>query len=104
VVLAQLESPVEAITAAFGLARESGALTVLNPAPADADLPSSLLALCDVITPNESEFCAQLIHHANESCGSDGVALLDDAVLHSHCRRLMPHGTVVVTLGAQGCF
>lgn len=104
VVLAQLESPVEAIAAAFGLARESGALTVLNPAPADADLPASLLALGDVITPNESEFCAQLIRHAGETCERDQVATLDDATLHGHCRRLLPHGTVVVTLGAQGSF
>ncbi|MGH8084108.1 MAG: ribokinase [Lysobacter sp.] len=104
VVLAQLESPLEAIATAFALARESGALTMLNPAPADAELPATLLALSDVITPNESEFCAQLGRHAGEACDPDQVAMLDDATLHAHCRRLLPHGTVVVTLGAQGCF
>ena len=104
VALAQLESPVEAISAAFRLARESGVLTVLNPAPADADLPASLLALSDVVTPNESEFCAQLGRHAGEACEPDQIATLDDATLHAHCRRLLPQGTVVVTLGAQGCF
>ena len=104
VVLAQLESPVDAIGAAFQLARESGALTVLNTAPADADLPASLMALSDVITPNESEFCGQLRHHVGEACDPDQVAALDDATLHAHCRRLLPHGTVIVTLGAQGCF
>ena len=104
VVLAQLESPVEAITAAFELARESGVLTVLNPAPADAALPASLLALSDLITPNESEFCAQLRHHVGEACEPDQVATLDDAALHAHCRRLLPQGTVVITLGSQGCF
>lgn len=104
VVLAQLESPVEAIAAAFELAREAGALTVLNPAPADAGLPASLLALSDVISPNESEFCAQLGHHAGLSCDPGQVAALDDATLHAYCRRLLPHGSVIVTLGAQGCF
>lgn len=104
VVLAQLESPVEAIATAFELAREAGALTVLNPAPADALLPASLLALSDVISPNESEFCAQLGHHLGESRDPDRIAALDDATLHASCRRLLPQGTVVVTLGAQGCF
>ncbi|HEY0504701.1 MAG TPA: PfkB family carbohydrate kinase, partial [Lysobacter sp.] len=28
----------------------------------------------------------------------------DDATLHALCRRLLPHGSVVVTLGAAGCF
>ncbi|MBU6315255.1 MAG: ribokinase [Acidobacteria bacterium] len=54
VVLAQLEVPVEAIERAFTDARARGATTVLNPAPAKA-LPDSLLALCDVLTPNEHE-------------------------------------------------
>ena len=36
VVLAQLESPVETIEAALAIAREAGATTVLNVAPADA--------------------------------------------------------------------
>ena len=54
VVLAQREVPVEAIERAFAAARAAGATTVLNPAPA-ASLPDSLLALCDVLTPNEHE-------------------------------------------------
>lgn len=54
VVLAQLEVPVEAIERAFRAAREAGTVTVLNPAPAK-QLPDSLLALCDVLTPNEHE-------------------------------------------------
>ena len=36
VVLTQLETPVESAAAAFAHARKSGALTLLNPAPADA--------------------------------------------------------------------
>lgn len=54
VVLAQLEVPLDAIRAAFTTARSLGATTVLNPAPA-ASLPLDLLALCDVVVPNEHE-------------------------------------------------
>jgi ribokinase len=54
VVLSQLEVPVAAIEHAFAAARATGAITVLNPAPVKA-LPDSLLALCDILTPNEHE-------------------------------------------------
>lgn len=54
VLLAQLEVPVEAVTRAFALAREAGATTVLNPAPART-LPPSLIACSDVVVPNEHE-------------------------------------------------
>jgi ribokinase len=104
VVLAQLESPVDAVVAAFELARRAGAVTVLNPAPADADTSPSLLALADVLTPNESEFCAQLARHCGERIDADAVAGMPDEALHALCRRLLPRGTVVVTLGAAGCF
>jgi ribokinase len=56
VVLAQLETPVETVIAAFTAARSAGSRTVLNPAPVPNDgLPPELLALCDVIVPNEHE-------------------------------------------------
>ncbi|RPE80927.1 ribokinase [Vulcaniibacterium tengchongense] len=103
-VLAQLESPVAAVETAFRLARAAGATTLLNPAPADALAPASLLALADIVTPNESEFAAQLRRHAGEAVAAEALGQLDDDALHAHCRRLLPHGTVVVTLGAQGCF
>lgn len=54
VVLCQLEVPVAAIERAFTAARAAGAITVLNPAPAKP-IPDSLLALCDLVTPNEHE-------------------------------------------------
>lgn len=104
VVLAQLESPLAAVEAAFAAARATGARTVLNPAPADAIVPASLLALSDVVTPNETEFCAQLERHTGDRVDPSSLASLDDAALHALCRRLLPHGSVVVTLGAAGCF
>ena len=104
VVLVQLESPVPAVEAALALGRRAGALALLNPAPADAMTPASLLALADVITPNETEFCAQLERHVGEQIDAGTLSLQDDATLHAACRRLLPHGSVVITLGAAGCF
>lgn len=104
VVLTQLETPLESAAAAFALAREAGALTLLNPAPADARVSEALWALSDVVTPNETEFCAQLQHRNGQALDPDGLAALADAELHAHCRALLPHGSVIVTLGKAGCF
>jgi len=80
VVLAQLEVPLEAVVRAFELARACGATTVLNPAPA-RPLEPALLALCDVVVPNE---------HEAELLGGVGALLAAGA------------RAVVVTLGASG--
>lgn len=104
VVLAQLESPPPAVHAALAAARARGALALLNPAPANAPTDADLLALADVLTPNETEFAALLARHAGIALAADAVAGLADAALHAHCRRLHPGGSVVVTLGAQGVF
>lgn len=53
-VLAQLETPLEGVIKAAKLAREKGAIFILDPAPARA-LPDALLANVDWLTPNESE-------------------------------------------------
>ena len=104
VLLAQLESPVESVTTALQLARLHGVTTVLNPAPANAGTSTDLLALADIITPNETEFAALLARHLGERVEADQVATLDMQTLHHFCRQLFPHGTVVVTLGATGIF
>jgi ribokinase len=80
VVIAQLEVPIGEVLAAFRSARAGGARTILNPAPAQP-LPDELVALCDMIVPNEHELV--LIG------GVD--SLLDRGV-----------GTVVTTRGASG--
>src|SRR5215472_6087084 len=53
-VLFQLESPLPTVSAALKLAREEGAKTMLDPAPA-ATLERELLAEVDILTPNETE-------------------------------------------------
>jgi ribokinase len=104
IVLAQLESPLDSVLEAMRLARAAGIRTLLNPAPANAECTRELLAVADVLTPNETEFAALLAQHAREEVDADALATLDDARLHRLCRTLLPRGTVVVTLGAAGAF
>ncbi|MEN1927394.1 ribokinase [Luteimonas sp. MJ250] len=104
VVLAQIESPVDAIVEALRLARASGAHTILNPAPANAACSRELLAVAELLTPNETEFAALLARHCNSATDPAGLAAMDGERLHRHCRNLLPRGTVVLTLGAAGCF
>lgn len=90
--LMQLESPLESVLAAARIARNSDTLTVLNPAPARA-LPDELLALIDIITPNETE-----------AEGLTGVAVKDDASAAQAAQVLHDKGiaTVLITLGKRG--
>ncbi|MXY77240.1 MAG: ribokinase [Acidimicrobiia bacterium] len=55
VVVGQLEIPQEVTAAAFAAARDAGAITILNPAPA-APLSDDILELSDWLIPNEVEF------------------------------------------------
>jgi ribokinase len=89
VVMAPCEVPLEATRQAFSIARQAGAITLLNPAPA-RHLPDELLALVDVLTPNESEVMALT--------GVTGA--VDEAAADLLARGV---GAVVVTLGADGC-
>lgn len=104
VVLAQLESPVETIETALQLAREAGVLTVLNAAPANAQSTIGLLKAADVLTPNETEFAALLGRHVGERISADDVAATDGNTLHALCRKLLPGGSVIITLGSVGAF
>jgi ribokinase len=54
VVLLQLEIPLQTVLAAARAGRHTGAIVMLDPAPAQ-ELPDALLALCDYLTPNETE-------------------------------------------------
>ena len=54
VLLAQLETPLDAFLAAAAVARAHGTIVVLNPAPA-ARLPGRAWDLIDVVTPNQHE-------------------------------------------------
>ena len=57
VLLTQFEQPVETAIAGLTLARRHGVTTILNPAPAVA-VDDAIYALCDYVTPNETEAAA----------------------------------------------
>jgi ribokinase len=109
VVLSQLEVPLPAIIRAVTAARAAGSITVLNPAPA-APLPAGLLALCDVVVPNEHEASllggpeALLALGAKSvvvTLGSRGADLhRDGQVVHFEAHHVSP----VDTTGAGDCF
>ncbi len=88
VVVGQLEVPQETTAAAFSAARETGAITVLNPAPADS-LSDDLLASSDWLIPNEVEF--EML--TGSPADSDG-ALVDFA--------RQTDTRLVVTIGDEG--
>jgi ribokinase len=90
VVLAQLETPLDAVTAAFELGRAGGATTILNPAPA-LELPD--LSLVDVIVPNETEAA---------TLTGDAVADAAGAQRAAGALRARGAAAVLVTLGHQG--
>lgn len=94
VVICQLEIPVDVTLVALQAAREEGTRTILNPAPARADLPAGLLAGCDLLCPNQSE-AALLTGHPVESA--------EEAV--TAARELLTRGprAVLITLGGDGC-
>src|SRR3546814_1865527 len=89
VVLAQLESPTEAIAAALLTARARGAIALLNPAPANAPTTRDLLALADVTTPNETEFAGLVSRHVGERLDGDAVASLRSEEHTSELQSLM---------------
>lgn len=94
VVLMQLETPVPTLTHAARLAKEKGAIVVLNPAPAPASmLPDELLKNVDILVPNQIE-----VERLS------GVSVKDDETLLEAIHKLQGIGVgqVVVTLGSRG--
>jgi ribokinase len=91
VVMASCEVPQAATHAAFAHARKGGALTLLNPAPAQP-LPDALLALCDLLTPNETELRLLAGMPVGTPTAAAAEALLERGA-----------DAVAVTLGAGGC-
>jgi len=104
VLLTQLESPSESVLEAMRMARAAGVITLFNPAPADGACPRELLAGTDILTPNETEFASLLACLTSERVDAGDLVALDDARLHRLSRILLPRGTVVLTLGAEGVF
>lgn len=103
VVLAQGETDVDAVAAAMELGQQHGCTRILNPAPVHADLDAAFLRRVDILTPNETEFALLLERVAHRKTDAATFAERGDAELHALARQFGVE-TVVVTLGARGCF
>ncbi len=90
--LMQLESPLESVMAAAKIAHQNKTIVALNPAPA-RELPDELLALVDIITPNETE--AEKLTGIRVENDEDAAKAAQ--VLHEKGIR-----TVLITLGSRG--
>ncbi|MGV3344651.1 ribokinase [Enterobacteriaceae bacterium LUAb1] len=90
--LMQLESPLESVITAVKIAHKQGTTVVLNPAPA-CELPDDLLAMIDVITPNETEaeVLTGVCVNSNENAALAAQVLHDKGIAH-----------VLITLGSRG--
>lgn len=94
VFVTQLEQPMEAAVRGLEIAHTAGVTTVLNPAPA-APLPDGMLALCDYVTPNETE-CEALT----------GIPVNSEEDAQSACDTLKALGVKrpIVTMGERGAY
>jgi len=93
VLLTCLESPLETVARGLQRAKKAGLRTILNPAPAnEAILRHGLLALTDVLTPNEGEAAVLA-----------GIETKDSASAAAARLRELGCKGCVITLGSQGC-
>ncbi|BAY14801.1 ribokinase [Anabaenopsis circularis NIES-21] len=91
--LLQLEIPLSAVVAAAKAGRNANIIVILDPAPAQSNLPAELYPLVDIITPNEVE-AGQLVGFkvdSPESAAKAGAVLLQRGVK-----------SAIVKLGAKG--
>ncbi len=106
VVMTQLEAGLAATAHVLEKGRAAGVTTILNPAPMRADFPPELLRHADILVPNETEF-VELVRRLPQLRRPDfdekALHALDWDDLHALCRAFgVP--TLIVTLGARGCF
>ncbi|MGF1937082.1 MAG: ribokinase [Nostoc sp. ChiQUE02] len=93
--LLQLEIPLTAVVAAAQVARRANIKVILDPAPAQSNLPDELYPLVEIITPNEVE-AAQLVGFrvdGEEQAAKAAAVLLQRGV---KC--------AIVKLGTKGVF
>lgn len=90
--ITQLEQPMDAAMEGLRIARAAGVTTILNPAPA-ATLAPGMVALCDYITPNETEA---------EGITGQSVGTIDDARRAADILLSQGAGAAIITLGENG--
>ncbi|MBP3410738.1 MAG: ribokinase [Clostridia bacterium] len=95
--LFQLQINSDAVECAMRLARECGCKVVLNPAPA-CEIPDSMFALADYVTPNETE--AEFF--TGIRCeGMDLAEWREKAAKAMHDRGVK---TLIITMGEHGAY
>jgi ribokinase len=94
VFITQLEQPVTAAKRGLEIAKEAGAITIFNPAPAES-FDDALYRLCDYVTPNESE--------ASMLTGIT-VKTADDARKAGDVFLRKGAGAALITLGEAGSY
>ncbi len=94
ILIMQLETPIETVTAAAELASANGVRVILNPAPA-CPLEDDLLKHISILTPNETE--AEML---------TGIRVDDDVSAKDAGEKLLSRGvkSVLITLGARGVY
>jgi ribokinase len=94
ILVMQLETPLDTVTAAAKLARKHGVKVILNPAPAQF-LSEDLLRNISILTPNETE--TELL---------TGIKVHDKSSADKASKILLEKGleAVLITLGPRGVF
>ena len=92
IILAQMEIPIETVEYVFRKGREDNKYIILNPAPA-RKIPDRMMALIDLIVPNETEF--EIL---------TGYSAKSEESLLKGVQKLFGQGVkeVIVTLGERG--
>ena len=94
VFLTQLEQPIDVAQEGLKVAKASGKITILNPAPA-ANLPKDIFGLCDFMTPNETE---------TEALTGLPVRNEEEAETAAKVLNKLGVKTPIITMGEQGAF
>ena len=95
--LFQLQINTDAVEHAMKLAKDCGCKVVLNPAPA-CEIPDSMFALADFVTPNETE--AEFFTHIYQA--DYPMEIWREKAAHAlHARGA---GTVIITMGEHGAY
>jgi ribokinase len=105
IVLVSSEIPPGSVAAALRAGRRAGALTILNPAPADG-IDRATFALADVLTPNWGEL-ARLVATETDRSGRRGRGLDDPeraarSLLNAGPDGLGVRSAIILTLGPSG--
>ncbi len=94
VFVTQMEVPAACVEMGLKIAKQKGAVTVLNPAPAQG-VTDEMLKYVDIIVPNESEAFAIC---GIQPCSLESLRKIDQAFCQKGVKK------VVVTLGNKGCY